>query len=135
MKIHDTQTGLRAIPGKYLTLLEGAASADETQSESVTTSASAAVIIDMETGRVLLSYHENEPLPMASTTKVMTALLALENGNLDDVVTVSQNAYGVPWASISAGAICFTGCCWPAAMMRLWPLPSTSAATWKPFAA
>ncbi len=83
-----------------LTLLEGAASADETQSESVTTSASAAVVIDMETGRVLLSYHENEPLPMASTTKVMTALLALENGNLDDVVTVSQNAYGVPGTSI-----------------------------------
>ena len=37
---------------------------------------------------------------MASTTKVMTALLALEKGKLDDVVTVGRNAYGVPGTSI-----------------------------------
>ena len=37
---------------------------------------------------------------MASTTKVMTALMAIEYGHLDEVVTVGRNAYGVPGTSI-----------------------------------
>ena len=79
-----------------LTLLGSSAQAEE----EVDTSARAAVLIDRGTGMVLLCHNENEPLPMASTTKVMTALLALEKGNLDDVVTVGRNAYGVPGTSI-----------------------------------
>ena len=67
-----------------LTLLGGGARAEE----EVETGARAAVLIERNTGMVLLCHNENEPLPMASTTKVMTALLALEKGNLDDVVTV-----------------------------------------------
>ena len=79
-----------------LTLLGGGARAEE----EVETGARAAVLIERNTGMVLLCHNENEPLPMASTTKVMTALLALEKGNLDDVVTVGRNAYGVPGTSI-----------------------------------
>ena len=79
-----------------LTLLGSSAKAEE----EVKTSARAAVLIERNTGMVLLCHNENEPLPMASTTKVMTALLALEKGNLDDVVTVGRNAYGVPGTSI-----------------------------------
>ena len=79
-----------------LTLLGGGARAEE----DVETGARAAVLIERNTGMVLLCHNENEPLPMASTTKVMTALLALEKGNLDDVVTVGRNAYGVPGTSI-----------------------------------
>lgn len=79
-----------------LTLLGGGARAEE----EVETGARAAVLIERNTGMVLLRHNENEPLPMASTTKVMTALLALEKGNLDDVVTVGRNAYGVPGTSI-----------------------------------
>ena len=71
------------------------ASADE-----VGTSAMACVIIDAITGRVLLSHNASAPLPMASTTKVMTALLALELGDLDAQVTCSRNAFGVPGTSI-----------------------------------
>ncbi len=54
--------------------------------------AQGAVLMDGETGRVLWGKNENTPLTMASTTKIMTAILVLEEGNLDDIVKVSSNA-------------------------------------------
>ncbi|MGN1368026.1 MAG: D-alanyl-D-alanine carboxypeptidase family protein [Aristaeellaceae bacterium] len=68
--------------------------------EEVGTSALACVVIDEKSGRVLLSHNAEAPLPMASTTKVMTALLALESGDLEAPVTCSRNAFGVPGTSI-----------------------------------
>ena len=62
--------------------------------------AKSAVLIEMETGRVLYEQNAHQALPMASTTKIMTALLALEKGNLSDTVTAGPNAYGVPGTSI-----------------------------------
>ncbi|MDD3410855.1 MAG: D-alanyl-D-alanine carboxypeptidase [Eubacteriales bacterium] len=62
--------------------------------------AKAAALIERESGRVLYAQNEEAALPMASTTKVMTALLALEHGGLDEVVTVGRNAFGVPGTSI-----------------------------------
>ena len=70
------------------------------QAEEVATSAKACIIIDESSGRVLLSHNAETPLPMASTTKVMTALLAIERGNLGDPVTCSRSAFGVPGTSI-----------------------------------
>lgn len=70
------------------------------QAEEVATSAKACIIIDEASGRVLLSHNAETPLPMASTTKVMTALLAIERGNLGDPVTCSRNAFGVSGTSI-----------------------------------
>ena len=64
------------------------------------TSAKAACVMEMETGRVLFEYNARARLPMASTTKVMTALLAIENGDLSAPVTCSANAFGVPGTSI-----------------------------------
>ena len=64
------------------------------------TSAKAACIMEMETGRVLFSYNMHEQLPMASTTKVMTALLAIENGDMDSMVVCSERAFGVSGTSI-----------------------------------
>ena len=66
------------------------------EAEEVVTSAKACVIIDEVSGRVLLSHNAEAALPMASTTKVMTALLALEHGDLDAPVICSRNAFGVP---------------------------------------
>ncbi|MDR2657949.1 MAG: D-alanyl-D-alanine carboxypeptidase [Oscillospiraceae bacterium] len=63
-------------------------------------SAKAAYVLDMTTGRTLFSWNADEKLPMASTTKVMTALLALERGDLSSIVTASRNAYGIPGTSI-----------------------------------
>ncbi len=68
--------------------------------EEVGTGAMACVIIDAASGRVLLSHNAQTTLPMASTTKVMTALMALELGDLDAPVTCSSNAFGVPGTSI-----------------------------------
>ena len=68
--------------------------------EEVGTSAKACVIIDERSGRVLLSHQPDVPLPMASTTKIMTALLAIELGDLSAQVTCSRNAFGVPGTSI-----------------------------------
>lgn len=62
--------------------------------------ARSAVLMEYETGRVLYEHNAHEPLPMASTTKVMTALLAIEKGNLTDPVTAGKNAFGVPGTSI-----------------------------------
>ncbi len=70
------------------------------RAEEVGTSALACVIIDEKSGRVLLSHNAEAALPMASTTKVMTALLALELGDPDAPVTCGPNAYGVPGTSI-----------------------------------
>ena len=68
--------------------------------EEVGTSAKACVIIDEASGRILLRHNAEAALPMASTTKVMTALLALESGDLEAPVTCSRTAFGVPGTSI-----------------------------------
>ncbi|MGN0747341.1 MAG: D-alanyl-D-alanine carboxypeptidase family protein [Aristaeellaceae bacterium] len=78
-----------------LLLLPAPARADE-----IATSAKACVVIDQASGRILLAHNADMALPMASTTKVMTALLAIERGNLDDPVTAGRNAFGVPGTSI-----------------------------------
>ena len=75
----------------------GEAQAEDTLCES---SARSAVLIESETGKILLQHNAHEKLPMASTTKVMTALVAIEQGDLDAEVTVGRNAYGVPGTSI-----------------------------------
>jgi len=53
------------------------------------------------TGEVLASHDAREQLPMASITKLMTALVAVENRRLDDVVTVTQGAAGVGESTIN----------------------------------
>lgn len=58
--------------------------------------AKAAVLMDADTGRVLYGKEADLPLPMASTTKVMTLILALEYGNPSDIVTVSTYAAKMP---------------------------------------
>lgn len=58
--------------------------------------AKAAVLMDAESGRVLFGKNEKEVLPNASTTKILTCILALEEGDLDDVVTASSRAATQP---------------------------------------
>lgn len=66
----------------------------------ISVSAKSAVVMEASTGRVLYQKNAHEKMPMASTTKIMTALVAIENGNLSDMVTVSANASGVEGSSI-----------------------------------
>ena len=58
--------------------------------------AAGAVLIEMESGRVLLEKESKKSLAMASTTKIMTAIMVLENADLDDIVTVSKRAAAAP---------------------------------------
>lgn len=62
----------------------------------------AAVLMDGETGRVLYGKNENLELPMASTTKIMTCILALEEADLDEVVTTSAYATSQPKVKLYA---------------------------------
>ena len=71
-------------------------------------SANGAILLDNRTNKVLYSKNENERMYPASTTKIMTAILTLENGNLDDIVTASHEAvatipYGYSIANIQVG--------------------------------
>ena len=58
--------------------------------------AQGAALIDGKTGRLLWGQNADEPMAMASTTKIMTAILVLENCEMDEVVTVSKNAARQP---------------------------------------
>ena len=58
--------------------------------------AQSAVLMDAESGRVLFSKNGEEQKAMASTTKIMTCILALENGKMDDIVVFSENAVSQP---------------------------------------
>ena len=73
-------------------------SAEESSPPSV--SAQSAILIDGQNGAVLFEKQADLRLPMASTTKIMTALVALENLSLDTVITVDPRAVGVEGSSV-----------------------------------
>lgn len=58
--------------------------------------AQSAVLMDADSGRVLFEKNGYEQKAMASTTKIMTCILALEKGKPDQIVTVSENAARQP---------------------------------------
>ncbi|MGN0156148.1 MAG: D-alanyl-D-alanine carboxypeptidase family protein, partial [Lachnospiraceae bacterium] len=58
--------------------------------------ARSAVLMDAASGRVLFEKNGNEIMPMASTTKIMTLIVTLENANLEDTVQVSAYAASMP---------------------------------------
>lgn len=67
-------------------------------------SARAAVLLDAETGTVLFGRNAGERRAPASTTKILTAWLALEFGHLDDEVVVSRRAAATPGSSMGIRA-------------------------------
>lgn len=64
--------------------------------EEVNLHAQSAVLMDVETGRILYGKDVDTKRPMASTTKIMTCIIALEQGNLQDEVVVSSYAASMP---------------------------------------
>lgn len=68
--------------------------------------AQSAVLMDGDTGRILYEKNGYEVRPMASTTKIMTCILALELADMDAVYTVSSYAASMP--KVKLGAV--TGC-------------------------
>ncbi len=64
------------------------------------TNAKSACLIDAKSNEVLYSHNSNMRLPMASTTKIMTALTALDYLSPTDIVTVPKSAVGIEGSSI-----------------------------------
>lgn len=63
--------------------------------------ASAAVLIKADTGEVLYSKNPHAIMAPASTTKIMTSILAIEQGDLDANVKVSAHAAGIPGSTMN----------------------------------
>ena len=72
------------------------AKAEEDKDEPKQLHAQSAVLMDADSGRVLYGKEENQIRPMASTTKIMTCILALEEMKKNQMVTISDYAAGQP---------------------------------------
>ena len=68
--------------------------------EGISISAKSAILIEAESGTVLYQKNAFVKLPMASTTKIMTALVAIESGDIDRKVKTDNRARGVEGSSI-----------------------------------
>ena len=66
--------------------------------------AQSAILMDAGSGRILSEKNSEEIRPMASTTKIMTCILALEYGNLEDFVEVSSYAASMPKVKLNMRA-------------------------------
>ena len=73
---------------------------DDEQQDPLTISAQTSILIEANSGEALYEKNAEEKTYPASITKIMTALIAIENGNLDKMVKISQNAAGVEGSSI-----------------------------------
>lgn len=70
-------------------------SALENVQDKFRVNARCAIALDKETKNVLFEQNAYEIVPMASTTKILTALIAIEQGDLDKEVTISKNACSI----------------------------------------
>ncbi|MBR3772470.1 MAG: D-alanyl-D-alanine carboxypeptidase [Clostridium sp.] len=73
-----------------------------TPKELSTLYAQSACLLDGDSGRVLFQKNGYDPKANASTTKILTCIVTLENGNLDDVVTISKYAAKQPDVQLNA---------------------------------
>lgn len=62
--------------------------------------AETAAVIDVQSGRILYGKDMKKQMRIASLTKIITAIVAIESGRLEETVTVSKNAYKVEGSSI-----------------------------------
>ena len=70
-----------------------------TETQKISLSANSAVLYQPETQLFLYTKNANQRLPMASTTKIMTALVALEQTELADVVVIGESSVGIEGSS------------------------------------
>ena len=102
----------------------------------VHTHAKGVALIDVESGRLLYNANGDKPMKIASLTKIMTAIVAIEHGELSDIVKISLRAYGVGGSSIylqsrrrdEPAESCFTALCFGRGTMRLQQLLNMSEA-------
>ncbi len=84
-----------------LALLTGTAWAEDVNADALTLSAASAILVDAASGRVLYSLNAQEERLIASTTKIMTAIVVLECGiDLDQVVEITDEFANVEGSSM-----------------------------------
>ena len=67
----------------------------EKDTEEIDITSRIALIYDRASGKILYEKNGNKQTPMASTTKIMTAIVVLENANLNDTVTIDSKSAGI----------------------------------------
>jgi serine-type D-Ala-D-Ala carboxypeptidase (penicillin-binding protein 5/6) len=67
---------------------------------SYANSAKSAILIEQESGRILFEKNAYTPMRIASITKIMTAILAIESGKMNDYVTISEKAANTEGSSL-----------------------------------
>ena len=87
-----------------LTLLQSPVFLLQTYAKPASLYSAGAVLMDADTGRILYGKNEKTSYAMASTTKIMTCILALELGDEKQVVTISENAARQPDVQMNAKA-------------------------------
>ncbi len=67
---------------------------------NVSVSGEGAILMEQESGRVLYEKGAYQQMRIASITKIMTAILAIESGKMDEMVTISSNAFGTEGSTL-----------------------------------
>lgn len=68
---------------------------DNMENQNLQLFSQAVVLVDAKSGQILYEKNSKEKLPPASITKIATSIFAIEKGNINDLVTVSENARNV----------------------------------------
>ena len=85
-----------AMPTKAAMLTETTLQTNASADDSLKLYAQSAVLMDADSGRILYEKEGEKILPMASTTKIMTCILALEYGHVEDYAQASSYAASMP---------------------------------------
>ena len=84
----------------FITIPDYAAYSQNIVNKKPNISSQFVLLMDGDSGRVLFDKNSNKVVPMASTTKIITAIVALENSNLNDIVTISKRASSIRGSTI-----------------------------------
>lgn len=68
--------------------------------EKFSTNAESAILMEKNSTRILFEKNSNKPLPMASCTKILTAITAIENSDINDMVIIPQEATNIEGSSL-----------------------------------
>ncbi|WP_324825442.1 D-alanyl-D-alanine carboxypeptidase family protein [Sinanaerobacter sp. ZZT-01] len=96
----NTKGKLREVPPREATEEQVSGNSVMKLPQEPEISAQTAIVMDLNSGMVLYEKKSQEKVYPASTTKILTALLAIEQGDLNDAVTISKTASGVEGSSI-----------------------------------
>jgi len=84
----------------FTQLLSISVNAESKTNTNLRVNARSAIALDKESGTVLYEQNAYEIVPMASTTKILTSIIAIEQGNLDKKVKISKKAASIRGSTV-----------------------------------